>query len=268
MLLPSIQPCFCSLEHKCFQTNATKGMFLLILVLNLLLCENVVPLPVNVPGAGQGEVYLQDLFDHALMLSYNISKLNREMRKMFFTNDFSSNTFFKFMLDLYKNEKTMSKMLDSCHAVPVNIPQTIQEARKLSLEDFLKITLNLMGTWNDPLYYQVAKLTGMPGANDAILSTAKDIEARNKELLELIKWILNMVHPGIENEDYAEWSDLESLKASDEKACLSALFKLSFCLGTDTKKVDLNLRYLICSFIGGNTCSSSRLKNDFYDPVF
>lgn len=50
-----------------------------------------------------------------------------------------------------------------------------------------------MGTWNDPLHYQVAKLTGMPGANDAILSTAKDIAAQNKELLELIKWILNMV---------------------------------------------------------------------------
>uniref|UniRef100_A0A8C8W8H2 Prolactin n=1 Tax=Peromyscus maniculatus bairdii TaxID=230844 RepID=A0A8C8W8H2_PERMB len=218
------------------------GMLLLILVLNLLLCENVAPLPVNAPGAGQGEVYLQDLFDHALMLSYNISELNREMRKMF---------------------KTMSKMLDSCHTVPVNIPQTIKE-----LEDFLKITLNLMGTWNDPLHYQVAKLTGMPGANDAILSTAKDIAAQNKQLLELIKWILNTVHPGIKNEDYAEWSDLESLKASDEKTCLSALFKLSFCLGADTKKVDLNLKYLICSFIGGNTCSSSRLKNDFYDPVF
>ncbi|XP_052584461.1 prolactin-7C1-like [Peromyscus californicus insignis] len=230
-------------------------MLLLILVLNLLLCENVAPLPVNVPGAGQGEVYLQDLFDHALMLSYNISELNREMRKMF-------------MLYLYKNEKTMSKMLDSCRTVPVDIPQTIQEARKLSLEDFLKLTLNLMGTWNDPLHYQVAKLTGMPGANDAILSTAKDIETQNKELLKLIKWILNMVHPGIENEDYAEWSDLESLQASDEKTCLSALFKLSFCLETDTKKVDLNLKYLICSFVGGNTCSTSRLKNDFYDPVF
>ncbi|XP_036044804.1 prolactin-7C1-like [Onychomys torridus] len=240
--------------------------------------KNVAPLPVNIPGAGRGQVYLQDLFDHALRLSYNISELNREMRKMF-------------MLDLYKNEKTMSKMLDSCRAVPVNIPQTIQEARKLAvspqfslkqlklcpgfailelfkLEDFLEITLNLMGTWNDPLHYQVAKLTGMPEANDAILSTAKDIEAQNKELLKLIKWILNVVHPGIENEDYAQWSDLKSLQACDEKTCPSALFKLSFCLETDTKKVDLNLKYLICSFVGGNTCSSSKLKNDFYDPVF
>ncbi|KAL6088715.1 hypothetical protein STEG23_000806, partial [Scotinomys teguina] len=168
-----------SLEQKCSQTNVTKaGMFLLILVLNLLLCENVAPLPMNVSGAGHRQVYLQDLFDHALMLTYNISELNMEMSNMF-------------LLDLNKDEKTMSKMLDSCHTLPINSPQTIQEARKLALEDFLKIVLNLMGTWNDPLHYQVAKLTGMPGANDAILSTAKGIEAQNKELLKLISWILN-----------------------------------------------------------------------------
>ncbi|KAL1765693.1 prolactin family 7, subfamily b, member 1, partial [Sigmodon hispidus] len=57
------------------------------------------------------------------------------------------------------------------------------------------------------------------------------------------------IHPGIENEDYDKWPDLETLQTADEKTRFSALFKLSFCLGADTKKVDLNLRYLICSFI-------------------
>lgn len=51
-----------------------------------------------------------------------------------------------------------------------------------------------MGTWNEPLHYQVTKLSGMPGANETILSTAKNIEAQSKELLELTKWILNMVN--------------------------------------------------------------------------
>lgn len=51
-----------------------------------------------------------------------------------------------------------------------------------------------MGTWKEPLHYQVTKLTGMPGANETLLSTAKNIEAQSKELLELTKWILNMVN--------------------------------------------------------------------------
>ncbi|KAK7824739.1 hypothetical protein U0070_020246, partial [Myodes glareolus] len=210
---------------------------LLILVLNLLLCENVASLPVNVRGTGHDQVYLQDLFNHAIKLSYNISKLNREMRKMF-------------VLELHKDEENMPKMLDSCHTPPINTPKTIEESRKLSLEDFLIIILNLTGTWKEPLHYQVTKLNGTLGANEAILSTAKNIEAQSKELRELIKWILNMVHPGIEPKDYAEWSDLKSLQAADEETYLSALFKLSFCLGIDTHMVDLNLNYLICVFIG------------------
>lgn len=51
-----------------------------------------------------------------------------------------------------------------------------------------------MGTWKEPLHYQVTKFSGTPGANEAILSTAKNIEAQSKELRELIKWILNMVN--------------------------------------------------------------------------
>ncbi|XP_049998516.1 prolactin-7D1-like isoform X2 [Alexandromys fortis] len=268
MLLPSTKPCFCSADQKCFQTNATKGTLLLILVLNLLLWENVASLPVNVRGTGNGQVYLQDLFNHAIRLSYNISELNREMRKMFFVSDFSSNKFLKFMLELNKEEENMPKMLDSCHTPPINTPKTIQESRKLALEDFLIIILNLMGTWKEPLHYQVTKLSGMPGANETLMSTAKNIEAQSKELLELTKWILNMVHPGIEHEDYAEWSDLKSLQAADEETGLSALFKLSFCLGIDTYMVDLNLKYLICVFVGGNTCSFSRFRYDPYDPFF
>lgn len=59
------------------------GTLLLILVLNLFLWKNVASLPVNVRGTGNDQVYLQDLFNHAIRLSYNISELNREMRKMF-----------------------------------------------------------------------------------------------------------------------------------------------------------------------------------------
>lgn len=51
-----------------------------------------------------------------------------------------------------------------------------------------------MGTWKEPLHYQVTKLNGTLGANEAILSTAKNIEAQSKELRELIKWILNTVN--------------------------------------------------------------------------
>ncbi|XP_007643517.1 prolactin-7C1-like isoform X1 [Cricetulus griseus] len=233
------------------------GVLLLLSVSNLLQWENVTCAPIHENKTEQGDVSLKDLFDHAITLSQTTSALTTEMRKLFFSDGFSANMFKKFVLDFFKDKMYMIKILNSCHTFSLNTPETVEEARDISFEDFLKMILSIVHSWNNPLHHLVTELGGMKGAPDAILSRAKGVETINSELLENIMTILSKIHPGLkENETYPVWTDLASLQAADEECHFFALYKLFYCLRVDTYTIDLYLKYLRCLLVKGDICSS------------
>ncbi|XP_008838730.1 prolactin-7C1-like [Nannospalax galili] len=245
-------------------TNSSSArVLLLLLVSDLLLWEEVVSVPMHAKDTDHEEVTLQELFDHAITLSQNISDLATDMRMEFFTNDFSSKLFNKFMLRSTRDMQFMANTLNTCHTLSINTPETIQEAKEISLDDFLKMTLSIVQAWNVPLHHLVTELSGMPGAPSVILSRAKDIEAENKELLMRVKKILSKVHPGIEeNVSYPLWSDLAHLQAADEEVRMYTLYKMSYCLRVDMHTVDLYLKLLRCLHVNGDVCYSTGFGDD------
>ncbi|XP_028631549.1 prolactin-7D1-like isoform X2 [Grammomys surdaster] len=226
---------------------------LMLFASNLFLWEKVSSAPVNVSEAAVSD--LKDLFDNATVLSGKMAKLGVLMRKEFFIKSFSSDMFNKFILDLHKNKENLIKSFNSCHTAPINIPETIEDVQKTSFEDFLKMIFHTLLAWKDPLKHLVTELSALPGCPYSILSKAKTIEAKNKDLLEYILRIISMVNPAIkEKEDYPIWSDLDSLQAADKETKFFALYMFSFCLRMDLETLDFLVNFLKCLLLYGDTC--------------
>ncbi|XP_075827096.1 prolactin-7C1-like isoform X2 [Microtus pennsylvanicus] len=220
------------------------GILLLLSVSNLLQWEKVTSAPIDDNETDYGEGSLKALFDHSIKLSQTSNDLMMEMRKLF-------------VLDFLKDKKYMVKTLNCCHTFSLNTPETVEEARHISFEDFLKIILSLVHAWNNPLHHLVTELGTMKGTPDAILSRAKGIENLNSELLESVNMILSTVHPGLkQNEKYPVWTDLASLQAADEERHFFALYKLLYCLRVDMYTIDLYLKHLRCVLVNGDICYS------------
>ncbi|KAL1765690.1 prolactin-7D1-like isoform X3, partial [Sigmodon hispidus] len=106
-------------------------------------------------------------------------------------------------------------------------------------EGFLKLSFSILRAWKDPLSHLVTELSAMPEVPDVILSKVKAVQAQHKVLLEQIMRIVHKVNPAIqENEDSPVWSDLESLKATDEEIRFFALYVFSYCLRVDLQIVE------------------------------
>nr|pir proliferin-related protein - mouse [Mus musculus] len=242
-MLPSlIQPC-------------SSGTLLMLLMSNLFLWEKVSSAPINASEAVLSD--LKDLFDNATVLSGEMSKLGVIMRKEFFMNSFSSETFNKIILDLHKSTENITKAFNSCHTVPINVPETVEDVRKTSFEEFLKMVLHMLLAWKEPLKHLVTELSALPECPYRILSKAEAIEAKNKDLLEYIIRIISKVNPAIkENEDYPTWSDLDSLKSADKETQFFALYMFSFCLRIDLETVDFLVNFLKSLLLYDDVCYS------------
>ncbi|XP_032741192.1 prolactin-7C1-like isoform X1 [Rattus rattus] len=239
------------------------GILPLLLMSHLLQCEDVTSVSIHHNEAGYDEVSLKNLFDHAIKVSQDTTALTMEMRKIFFSDDFSSSMFKKFVLGFLKDMKHMVETLNSCHTFSLSIPVTREDARKIPLEEFLKIILSILNAWKKSLYDLETKLHEMKGAPDAILIRSKSIRKLNRELLETIMMILSKVDPRMEeNNKYPLWTDLESLKATDKEREFFALYKLFYCLRVDTFTVDLYLKHLKCVLYSGDICNSVNFYGD------
>ncbi|XP_029324511.1 prolactin-7C1 isoform X2 [Mus caroli] len=226
------------------------GILPLLLMSNLLQWEGVTSASIHHNENDYGEAYLKDLFDQAIKLSNDTMALTIEMRMIF-------------VLDFLKDHKHMIETLNSCHTFSLSVPETWEEARKISLEDFLKIIVSILNSWNKPLYHLETELHCMKGAPDAILIRANVIRTLNRELLETILMILSKVHPGMEaNTDYPLWTDLASLQATNKERQFFALYKLFYCLRVDTFTVDLYLKYLMCMLYSDDICTSVKFYED------
>ena len=60
-------------------------------------------------------------------------------------------------------------------------------------EEYLKILINYVGSWTSPLFHLVIELNAMQDVPEAILSKAKEIEEKNIQILDDLRWILTQV---------------------------------------------------------------------------
>ncbi|XP_031214663.1 prolactin-7B1 [Mastomys coucha] len=244
MNLSLTQPCFWALQ--------------ILLVSNLLQWEIVVSLPTNGGESGVNEKLTEDLFDDAIILSQHINGLAIETRRIFLSNNFSSDMFIAFTLQFNRHDEFVVNGLNSCHTLSLKTPKTEKEAQRISLPDFVKMILSILRAWDNPLYHLEIELKNMPGAPFAILARVKDIEVKNKILLDRIMKIAKKVKRGIEeNEEYPVWSELASLQSANEESRFFALYKLSYCLFVDTDKVEHFLKHLKCRYFDGYMCQDS-----------
>ncbi|CAO2595606.1 Prl7a2, partial [Lemmus lemmus] len=239
------------------------GAILLLLVSNLLLWENVASVPLSTIETDDDNLYLEELFDHAMILLHNISKLNTEMRRMYIESEFSEKFHHQYMLEYFADQEFLIKTLTCCHNYRIKTPKNMDEGQKISVEDFPKLILSRVQAWNDTLHNLLNILESIPGTDDAVLSIASDIRTKNAELLEDNKRILNMTYGKIELVDHAILTGLEDFQSSDEDFRLFALCKLSYCLREDMNMVNIYLKLLSCvTLVKSDVCLSSRTRDN------
>nr|XP_042134690.1 prolactin-7A2-like [Peromyscus maniculatus bairdii] len=241
-----------SFSRSCFWA------LLMLLVSNLLLWENVASVPLSSDEIDNDQLYLKELFDHALILFQNISKLNTEMRRTYVSISLISG-----MLEFFEDQEFLIKTLTCCHNYSIKTPENVDEAQKISVENFPKLILSRMWAWNNTLKNVLPILENRTGTHNDVISLAKDIERKNAVLYEDTKNILSSIYGKTENVDYTVLTGLEDLQSSDEEFRHFALCKLSYCLRVDMNMVDICLKLLRCVVVGNSDiCSSQRIRDD------
>ncbi|XP_049998525.1 prolactin-6A1-like isoform X1 [Alexandromys fortis] len=227
-----------SLSQPCFS-----GTLLIMLLLNIFLWEMVASVPVYTSVSGYDGMSLKELLDHAVTESYNIRNLTAEMHRIFMEDvRYTPGRWFP------------ERDLTACHTSALSVLIPKNRAQQFWGEFLLKETIGLLGAWNNPLHHITTELSHMEDAPNDIISKAKVIEGKIKELLMALKSILNKVNPGFSDYIYPTWNGLASLQSPDEDTRFFALYDLLQCLKKDTHKVLSNVSLLKCQFVYGREC--------------
>ncbi|XP_021071088.1 prolactin-7A1 isoform X2 [Mus pahari] len=259
-------------------TQPCSWALLLLLVSSLLLWENVACVPLSSNVTDDDPLSIKGLFDHAMILSKNISDLNMEVRRIFTISEMSaklldkflsssssSDSYDQFMLEFLGHQELLTKNLTYCHKYSTKTPEDMEEAQKvISLQDYPILILSRIQAWNETLKNQISLSESAQGIDDDILPIYENIETKIAELLEDTKSILSQVYGTTENvDDYTLWSGLEDLQSSDEESRFLALCKLSYCLHVDIHTAKLYLEFLRCVvLVNSDSCLSSKTGND------
>ncbi|XP_032740963.1 prolactin-6A1 isoform X1 [Rattus rattus] len=220
------------------------GTLLMLLMSNILLWESVASVPRHASGAGHGEMSLHGLLDHAIILAHNVTELIAEMNSVFLEDV------------LYKPGRWFPERdLTACHRSPFTIAVS-KEGTQQRLGVFLvKEMIGMLETWTFSLYHIANEMSHMEEPPDEIISRAKNIEEKIKELMDVLKGILNKIQPGSpENERFPVWNELAYLRSPDEERRHFAFTNLFQCLLQDSRKFDSNVRLLKCRLIYNRDC--------------
>nr|XP_042134727.1 prolactin-6A1-like [Peromyscus maniculatus bairdii] len=138
----------------------------------------------------------------------------------------------------------------SCHTSTFAILLTEEETGQMQSAFLLQEILTMLGAWKEPLSHAVTELSRMEEAPTAIIAKANIVDTAMRELQEGIRRILGTIHPGFpESYVYPYWNGLASFQSPDEDTRFFALYNLFRCLTKDSRKVDFNLRLLMCQLV-------------------
>ncbi|CAO2595590.1 PRL [Lemmus lemmus] len=198
-------------------------------------------MPMCLDLEGYNEVSIEEIFDRAIIIAQYNSNLTTQMSEEFDEN-FAESVWYQ-----ARNSST-------CHTASLTTPEDNEQIQQTQGEFLLKETIGMLGAWNDPLHHIATELSHMEDPPNDIISKAKDIEGKIKELLEALTWILSKIHPGFPRYIYPTWSGLASLQSPDEETRFFALYNLLHCLKKDSRKVHSNLRRLQCQLVYKRDC--------------
>ncbi|XP_028631536.1 prolactin-8A8-like isoform X3 [Grammomys surdaster] len=186
-------------------------VFLLLVLSNLLLWKKAASIPACQAKEGGCWDPLVETFNSAIQKAETLQNLANQFYVEFYHNEFSSGQF------------------------------------AALIEDYLKTLINFVGSWVGPLYHLVIELSAMKDVPETILSKAKEIEEKNRQILDDLRWILTRVYPKAKTkEEFSSWEHLSFLKSSNKNYKFLAMFNLSDCLEYDTQFTLFHLRLLKC----------------------
>ncbi|XP_060228602.1 prolactin-3D4-like [Meriones unguiculatus] len=212
------------------------GMYLLLLVSNVLLWENVASNPTTL-------VSIEDLYHRVVEQSHN-------------TYIVAADIYREFDLNFAKRSWLRDRIPSMCHTSSIHTPEDRKQVHETTTVDLLKAILNVTYAWEEPVKHLLPAVTALPGVSDNMMKKAVDMKGKIHILVEGIETILNRTEtePGFDGNDYPAWTGLEDLKSSDEDTRLFTIYNLCRCLRRDTHKVDSYLKVLRCRVVFKNEC--------------
>ncbi|XP_052583551.1 prolactin-like [Peromyscus californicus insignis] len=216
-------------------------MIQLLLVSNLLLWECVVSIPMCLDIEGCNKLFLQELFDHAIVIAQYTSNLTTQMSEEFDEN-FAKSLGYK------------ARNSSICHTTSLATLEINEQIQQTQSDELLKVMISISRAWYHPLEHLVRAVAALKGTCETMLSKIKEVEEKNQELLEEMKRILVTVHPGAEENAYPAWMGLAEVRSANEDTHHFALSNLLHCLRSDNDKVVTYLEVVKCQVIHNNNC--------------
>nr|XP_021483820.1 prolactin-7B1-like [Meriones unguiculatus] len=227
----------------------------MLLVSNLFLWENVASAPTKSTGCSFSEMVTVDLFDDVIILSEHINAMSKDTFRKFVSGASSSEAFAQFAIELTRNKELVLRNFTSCHTSSLNPPKTKEEAKKITLPNFVRMLLSILHAWKDPLIYMETELQNMTSAQFPTLLRVDYIKIKSQILLDRIVGIAKRVKHGLEEiGEYPVYTELAMLQSGNKGSRFFALYKLIFCLSVDIEKVENYLKHLRCVYFGGFMC--------------
>ncbi|XP_034366566.1 prolactin-8A8-like isoform X2 [Arvicanthis niloticus] len=224
---------------------------LLLVVSNLLLWEKAASIPACQANEGGCWDPLVETFNSAIQRAETLQKLSNQFYVELYHNQFSAGQFADFNSQLIWRDKAVVRAATYCHSTLTNPPNWGTEHADIEVEDYLKTSINYVGSWISPLFHLVIELSAMKDVPETILTKAKEIEENNRKILDDLRWILTQVYPTAEmKEEFPSWEHLSFLKSSGKYDKFLAMFNLFNCLEHDTKFTLFHLRILKCRITG------------------
>ncbi|XP_005413997.1 PREDICTED: prolactin-like [Chinchilla lanigera] len=216
-----------------------KGSLLLLAVSTLVLCQNVASNPICLQDT-RCQAFLQDLYYKALFSTMEMQFNSLELF-MKITKQYSQNLVFHI------------PGIRSCHTAQIPVPASQQEAELLQHKDIIHVVIRLLRSWDEPLTSLALEAHRLPKLQDFFSLKRGSISQTHRELTQLAKRLARHLDPETtDNVDYASWSGLQLLQASDEKTFHTTFYNTVRCLLIDSQKIESLLVFLNCKISPDN----------------
>ncbi|XP_050999175.1 prolactin-8A9-like [Acomys russatus] len=219
-------------------TSANTRTLLLLVISILLLCKKAASIPACRTENGGCRESILETINNALTQAGTMSHLAHKMY-----DDIDD--------PLMRRDQAVFAARTSCHSKITNPPDSGAEHTNLKTKKYLKMLINFVGAWSSPLSDLMIELSAMQEVPESIVSEAKEMEKKNREILDDLRWILTKAYPTATMiERFPSWHYLPALKSNDIHSKCLAMYNLCNCLNTDTAYTIYHLRKLKCRLTG------------------
>ncbi|XP_010634629.1 prolactin-like [Fukomys damarensis] len=246
--------CSCGSEMKMQESSASQtvymqlthgqvyeGPLLLLLVSGQVLFHTVASRPTCVRGAGC-QVIVQDLNDIAAYAS--------------------SSMYFQALEQLLRFESVYSlgsdyflPAIQRCHTDDILTPSEREMARWMQHKDLLNAVILLLNSWKEPLKHIAQEAHRLPKLGAFFSIKYRGISFKYEQLKEIMVQIASTLDIDVPGEvEFALWSDMESLKSSDEQTHLFTVYNTLLCFSRDAKRIKFLISILKCKTDNKGTC--------------